>query len=75
MFARIVAITALALVAFVALGGRGASQDDADHVFANGTQRMQSALGEDTHDMISNQLQDTTNAGKDFASNFEGFVR
>jgi len=75
VFARLVAITALALAAFVALGGRGASHDDADHVFANGMQRMQSLVDVRAHDVISSQLQDSTNAGKDFANNFGGFVR
>jgi len=75
VLAKIVAITALALAAFVALGGRGASHDDANHVVANGMQRMQSLVDEDAHDVISSRLQDSTNAGKDFANNFDGFVK
>lgn len=69
MIAKIVAITALTLAAFVALGGRGATENDADQVFENGMQRMQSLVDDDAHEMISNGIQDSTDAGKNFAAN------
>lgn len=74
MITRLIAVAALAIAGFAALGGREPSQTDADRVVHNGTQRMDSILNQDTHDMISSRLQDSTQAGKDFAGNFGALV-